>query len=181
MAKEDSESKDERQESPEDEEETGENEDREEGDYSELKERMLRLAAEFDNYKKRAKKELESAETIGKASLIKDMLPTIDEFELAMLAISDSKDGNIAKGIEMLYTNLMSILKKEGLSEIDTNGGLDPYKHEVIMVKQSDKEDGTILEIVRKGYMFKDRLLRPASVIIAKNESLEGNDEETEE
>ncbi|MDE1870812.1 MAG: nucleotide exchange factor GrpE [Candidatus Micrarchaeota archaeon] len=166
MAKEHAETNEHKEDSEEEEPGHGE---KNHGDYSELRERMLRLAAEFDNYKKRTKKELENAESMGKAALMKDILPIVDEFELAILAISDSEDKNIAKGIEMLYTNLVGLLKKEGLSEVGTDGLYDPYKHEIVMVRQSESKDGTILEIIKKGYMFKDRLLRPASVIIAKH------------
>ena len=145
--------------------------------YAEMKESMLRVAAEFDNYKKRVKKELDSAERNGKMSLIKDLLPIVDEFELAMLAINNSKD-NVGKGIEMLYLNFMDRLKKEGLKEIDAKGIFDPYKHEIVMVRESDKKEGTILEVVKKGYIFDDRMLRPSSVIIAKGKEKE-NDEKT--
>lgn len=138
--------------------------------YAELKENMLRLAAEFDNYKKRVKKELDNAEKNGKMILIKDLLPIVDEFELAMLAIG-SADDNVGKGIEMLYSNLMDQLKKEGLKEVDAKGIFDPYKHEIVMVRESEKKEGTILEVVKKGYTFDDRLLRPSSVIIAKGKA----------
>lgn len=146
--------------------------------YAELKESMLRLAAEFDNYKKRVKKELDSAERNGKMVLIKDLLPIVDEFELAMLAIGNADD-NVGKGIEMLYSNLMDKLKKEGLKEIDAKGVFDPYKHEIVMVRESDKKEGTILEVVKKGYLFDDRLLRPSSVIIAKGKAKK-DDEKSE-
>jgi molecular chaperone GrpE len=135
--------------------------------YAQLREQTLRLAAEFDNYKKRVKKEIDNAENMGKASLINDMLPVIDEFELAIMAMGNSKE-HVAKGIEMLYSNFMDVLKKEGLKEVEADGIFDPYKHEIIMVRESDKKDGTILEVVKKGYMFETRLIRPTSVIISK-------------
>lgn len=135
---------------------------------AELKDQLLRLAAEFDNYKKRVKKEIENAESTGKASLLRNMLPVIDEFDLAMIAVSDSKEKAIAKGIEMLYSNFMDALKKEGLGEVEADGIFDPHKHETVMVRESDERDGTILETVKKGYMFEGMLLRPASVIISK-------------
>ncbi|MGI0100245.1 MAG: nucleotide exchange factor GrpE [Candidatus Micrarchaeaceae archaeon] len=138
-------------------------------DCEDLKERFLRLAAEFDNYKKRVRKDMDGAQEFGKAALVKDMLPIIDEFELAVLAISDVKDKNIVKGMEMLYSNFMEVLKKEGLKEIDADGKFDPYKHEIMMVKESGENDGAILEVLKKGYFFGDRLLRPASVIVSKN------------
>ncbi len=145
----------------------GENPERKEEDPAELREQLLRLAAEFDNYKKRIRKELDGAESAGKMALITGLLPIVDEFELAMLAINGSKD-NVGKGIEMLYSNFIDQLKREGLKEIDSRGIFDPHKHEIVMVKESDKKEGTILEVVKTGYMFDDRLLRPAAVIISK-------------
>ncbi len=146
-----------------------EDEPREEGkdENSEMKERMLRLAAEFDNYKKRSKKELEAAEDSGKARLAKSLLPIIDEFELAIMAVNGSKD-SIAKGMEMLYSNLLDTLKKAGLSEIEAKGIFDPYKHEIVLVKESKEKEGTILEVVKKGYIFNGIMIRPSSVIISK-------------
>ena len=120
---------------------------------------------------RRVKKDIEGAESNGKAMLLRNLLPIIDEFELAMLAINDSDDKNVVRGIEMLYSNLIDTLKKEGLGEVETKGLFDPYKHEIVMVRESEKEDGTILDVVKKGYTFDNRLLRPASVIISKNGS----------
>lgn len=142
---------------------------------AELREQMLRLAAEFDNYKKRVRKDIDSAEAMGKASLIMDLLPIIDEFELAILALNGMKDKNLMKGIELLYSNFMDTLKKEGLEEVEVGGAFDPYKHETVMVRESDDEDGKILEVVKKGYMFENKLLRPATIIIAKHKMAKDN------
>lgn len=151
---------------------------------AELREQLLRLAAEFDNYKKRVKRDMESAQNAGKAALLTDMLPIIDEFELAMLAIGDSKETPVTKGIEMLYSNFTDALKKEGLREVEVDGIFDPYRHETILVRESEKKDGTILETVKKGYTFEGMLLRPASVIISKKANAKdretGNKEEKE-
>ena len=138
--------------------------------YEEMREQMLRIAAEFDNYKKRVRKDVESAAKLGKASLVKSMLPILDEFELAIIAINESKDRDLAKGIEMVYSNLIGMLKKEGMEEIDANGAFDPYKHEIVLAKESDDDDGMILEVVKKGYMFDGIMIRPASVIVAKHD-----------
>jgi molecular chaperone GrpE len=144
-----------------------------ESEYLELKERLLRLAAEFDNYKKRVAKEIENAKTLGKAELMKKLLPTIDEFELALSVSKESKE---IKGFQMIYSNFIDSLKSEGLSEIETNGKYDPYKHEIILTRESKEKEGTIIEVVRKGYMLNDILLRPATVIVAKNK--ESNEKE---
>ncbi|MGC9010645.1 MAG: nucleotide exchange factor GrpE [Candidatus Micrarchaeia archaeon] len=137
-----------------------------ESEYLELKDRLLRLAAEFDNYKKRAARDIENSKLIGKAELMKKLLPTLDEFELALSVSKDSKD---IKGFEMIFSNFIEALKSEGLSEIETNGKYDPYKHEIILTKESKEKDGTILEVVRKGYMLNGILLRPATVIVARH------------
>jgi len=140
-----------------------------EKDYLELKDRLLRLAAEFDNYKKRAAKENENAKLLGKAELMRKLLPTLDEFELA-LSVS-SKENKEIKGFEMIFSNFLDTLKSEGLEVIETDGRYDPYKHEIILAKESDKEEGSIIEVVRKGYMLNGILLRPATVIVAKAKS----------
>ncbi|MEM3227510.1 MAG: nucleotide exchange factor GrpE [Candidatus Micrarchaeaceae archaeon] len=128
-------------------------------------ERFLRLAAEFDNYKKRTAKEIIAAKEIGRAELIKKLLPTLDEFEIA---INSMPAGEAKKGIELIYSNFVEALKGEGLKEIEVKGAFDPYKHEIVMVKEDGAKDGTILEVVRKGYVLGDLVLRPASVVIAK-------------
>ena len=81
---------------------------------------------------------------------------------------NEGKDDELAKGIAMIYTNFIEALKKEGIEEIDAKGRFDPYKHEIVMTKESEKEDGTILEVVKKGYALGGLLIRPASVIVSK-------------
>ena len=148
---------------------------KDEDDYAALKERMLRLAAEFDNYKKRVKVDIEKAQMTGKAEMLKNMLPVLDEFEIAMISVGSVQDKSVAKGIEMVYANLQDALEREGLTELDTDGMYDPYKHEIVVSRaDSKKKPGTILEVVKKGYTFNGIMLRPASVIISK----EGEGEE---
>jgi molecular chaperone GrpE len=135
---------------------------------AELKEKMLRLAAEFDNYKKRAQKDLDESVAIGNASLIKEMLPVLDEFELAIMALGKSGDREMTKGIEMLYSNFVEVLRKNGLKETKCEGTFNPFKHEIVMVRESKEKEGTIIGVLKKGYELSGRLLRPASVIISK-------------
>lgn len=132
----------------------------------ELKERLLRLAAEFDNYKKRITKEMESSRAMGKAELAAKLLPVLDEFQIAI----DNMDLKTehGKGIAIVLSNFMDILKKEGLSEIDSKGIYDPYKHEIMMTKEDSSKEGTIINVVRPGYTWNGLLLRPASVIVSR-------------
>ncbi|MEM0154748.1 MAG: nucleotide exchange factor GrpE [Methanothrix sp.] len=152
-------------------------------EYEAIKERMLRLAAEFDNYKKRSASDVANAKNIGKAEMLKRMLPVLDEFELAMISSAQSQDENLSKGVKMVYANMMDALKAEGLSELEPNGKYDPYTDEIIMVKETDKEPGTVLEVLKKGYKMNGILVRPASVIISKGPRSETDQvsEETQE
>lgn len=140
-------------------------------EYNELKERFLRLAAEFDNYKKRTAADISNAKELGIAEFIRSILYVIDEFDIALNSASKSSDKNLIKGIELLYINFIDALKSNGLKEINTDGKFDPYKHEIIMTKKSKEKDGHIIEVIKKGYMFNDKLLRVASVIVSKNDT----------
>ena len=132
---------------------------------------MLRIAAEFENYKKRVKDDSDRARSTGKAEVIRDLLPVLDEFELALITIESAQDKGLAKGIEMVYSNLLETLKREGLTEIDTKGVFDPYKHEIMLSRPDGKrKPGTIIEVMKKGYMLDKIMLRPASVIVSKEE-----------
>lgn len=145
-------------------------------EYDELKERVLRLAAEFDNYKKRSTSDLENAKNVGKAEILKRIMPVIDEFELAMISSSGSSDENLSKGIKMVYANLMDSLKAEGLREVEAKGKYDPYTNEIMMARDSPKDDpGTVLEVLKKGYKINGILVRPAAVIIAKEPQNDAN------
>jgi len=150
-----------------------------EHEYLELKDRLLRLAAEFDNYKKRMAKDIDNSKLVGKAELIKKLLSTLDEFELA-LSVS-SRESKEIKGFEMLFSNFIGALRSEGLQEVETNGKYDPYKHEIVLARESEEEEGSILEVVRKGYMLNGVLLRPATVIVAKAKQVEKPDEKKSE
>lgn len=135
-------------------------------EYDELKEQMLRIAAEFDNYKKRTKGDVENARNVGKAEAVKGMLPILDEFELAMLSMAKA-DPALAKGVEMIFSNMVDALRALGMKEVKADGMYDPYVHEPILAMKSEKKPGTILQVTKKGYMLNDLLIRPASVIIA--------------
>ena len=134
----------------------------------ELKDRLLRLAAEFDNYKKRSSKDLDSAKKVGRAELAAKLLPILDEFEIAIES-TDTKTEH-GKGMAIVFSNLTEVMKKEGLKEIECSGVYDPYKHEIMMTKESKEREGTILDVIRKGYLWNEIMLRPASVIVSSGE-----------
>lgn len=130
---------------------------------AELTDSLKRLQAEFENFKKRRDKEEEEKRQYINAGLIEKMLPVIDAFELA---IKQKNSKEFAKGIEMIYLKLISILEKEGLRPINVlNKPFDPYKCEVLMQQEvGEEKEGIVIEEFQKGYMLKDRVLRHAKV-----------------
>jgi len=129
---------------------------------------VQRIQAEFENYKKRTEKEKELHSDFSKACLIKDLLPILDSFDLAVKALEENKD--VHQGIKLVHSEFKSLMLKQGLKEIEALGcKLDPFKHEVLQQKESNEEDSKVLEEIQKGYMFKDKVLRTSKVIISKN------------
>ena len=129
-------------------------------DAAEIKDRLLRLAAEFDNYKKRVAKDLENSHEAGRSEVIGKLLPTIDEFELAIKAFGKESDNE--RGVKLIFSNFISTLKGFGLCEIKAEGKFDPYRHDIVLTRNDGKADGEIIEVVRKGYMLNNIMLRPA-------------------
>lgn len=139
-----------------------------EEENQDLRNTLQRLAAEFDNYKKRTDKEKADYKTYLVKDFVEKLLPIIDSFELAL---KDTKSPEqFKKGVEMIYSQLYTMLEKEGLKPIDALGEkLDPYKHEALLHEKSSKPDDTIIEELSKGYMLKDAVVRTSKVKIAKN------------
>lgn len=134
----------------------------------ELTETLQRLQAEFENYKKRVDREKAEFCVYAKADFIRKMLLFVDTFEIALK--NKDKCSDFIKGMELMYAELVSLLKKEGLKPIASLGKkLDPNLHDVLMTEKSDKEDGAILEEFQRGYMLNDRVLRHSKVKVAKN------------
>ena len=136
-------------------------------------ERLLRTTADFDNFKKRAAREKIEAGQYATFSLLGKVLPVLDNFEMALAAAQSAKgekSDSLQAGVLMIQQQLKSILTETGLEEIDATGKLfDPNFHEAVSEQESaDVAEGHVLQQLRKGYKFKDRLLRPAAVIVAK-------------
>lgn len=131
----------------------------------ELEERLLRLRADFENYKKRSEKENDTVKEASTADVLLKLLPVIDEFELAIS--HKCEDRNFMHGIEMIYAKLLDLLKKEGVEEMKAVGEtFDPYKHDAI--REGEGEEGKIVEVIQKGYIFKGKILRHAKVVVGK-------------
>lgn len=131
--------------------------------------RHLRLRADFDNIRRRNQLDREAAEKYRAQSLLSDLLPVIDNFERALQVEATSEENaSIIKGIEMVYRSLLEATEKEGLQIIKAEGEqFDPNVHQAVMQEQdSEKETGVVLRELQKGYMLKDRVLRPTMVSV---------------
>ena len=137
----------------------------------ELEERLLRLAAEYDNYRKRTAREFEAICQNASENLILKLLETLDNFERALDAAKNSNDyDSFRKGVELIYTHLKELLEKEGLKEIDAVcKPFDPNFHEAVTQCESDEHDeGIVADQMCKGYMLNEKLLRPSKVVVSK-------------
>jgi molecular chaperone GrpE len=129
--------------------------------------RYLRLQADFDNFRRRTRLESEASEKYRSQTLISDILPSLDNFERALkLDVEDSQSNQLLQGMEMVYRGLLDALKKEGLMPIEAVGKeFDPHLHQAV-IQGEDESSGSnvVLEEYQKGYMLKDRVIRPSMV-----------------
>jgi molecular chaperone GrpE len=150
----------------------------------ELEDRLLRLAAEFDNYRKRTAKEFGYLVKNANENLILQLLDTLDNFQRALDSAKTSNDyENFHKGVELIYIHMKDILTKEGLKEIEAIGKpFDPNFHEAVNQAESDEYDeGIVMEELSKGYMLNDRLLRASKVVVSKGKTKEKSGEQRAE
>ena len=131
--------------------------------------RLARMQAEFDNARKRAAKEQQDFRDFALTDTIKTLLPVVDNFERALQSKSESAE--FRAGIELIYKQLRDVLTKLGVQPIDARGQqFDPRFHEAVeMVDTADAADHEVLDEWQRGYKYKDRLLRPAMVRVARN------------
>lgn len=136
----------------------------------EYQQRLLRTQADFDNFRRRTVKEKEELGKYASAKLITELLPVIDNFERALSSAGESADASsYTKGVEMIFRQLEGILKAEGLTPMEAEGQpFNPEFHQAIMQVESDEHDeGVVVEVVQKGYLLKDKVLRPAMVKVS--------------
>jgi len=133
-------------------------------------ERLLRLQAEFTNYKRRVEKEKADLYVYGCENLAKDLLPVIDNLERA-LEVTEDRDAGIYKGVEMVYHQTLEVLKKHGIHPIEAEGvAFDMNKHHAVMTEPCEEDEikETVAQVLQRGYTIEDRVLRPAMVKVYK-------------
>ena len=131
----------------------------------ELTASVKRIQAEFINYKRRTEQEKEMLSSLANERIILDLLPVLDNFQRGLDAIEE-KEGSLYEGMELIYKQLLSTLKKNGVQEIDTTIDFDPNFHHAVM-QEDGEESGKILEVFQKGYLLKEKVIRPAMVKVS--------------
>ena len=141
-----------------------------EAQLQEKNDRILRLQADFENFRRRTAKEKEELAAVITQNLLTDLLPLLDNFERAM-AVEQSDVEAFQKGVEMIFTQLREVMEKHGLENVEAEGvPFDPNIHQAVMrVENPDVEDGMITQVLQKGYQAKGRVIRPAMVQVAGN------------
>lgn len=142
-------------------------------EFAELKDRHLRLAAEYDNFRRRSLKERQDLHNYANENVFKELLPIVDNLERAVTHARREEQRpdseNLLQGIELTHRSLLQILAKHGVVEIEAQGKpFDPQVHEAVRrVPSNQHPPGTVVEVYQKGYKLKDRMLRPAMVAVA--------------
>ncbi|MCF6137981.1 nucleotide exchange factor GrpE [Pseudalkalibacillus berkeleyi] len=138
-----------------------------EQELDEIKNRLLRTQADYDNFRRRTREEKEAAAKYRAQSIVEGLLPVIDNFERALsMEAAEEQNESLLQGMKMVYNQLIEALKNEGVEEVDAVGAeFDPHLHQAVMqVQEDDHEDNTVVEVLQKGYVLKDRVIRPAMV-----------------
>ena len=129
--------------------------------------RLLRLAADFENYKKRAARERQEYVALANERLIAELLPILDDLERALSAAEQHEEAQLEEGVELVHRSLAGLLERHGVQPISTEGTFDPHVHEALLSQPSEAEEGSVIDVVQKGYKLGDRVVRPARVVVA--------------
>ena len=134
----------------------------------ELSDQLLRLRAEFENYRRRATKELVEVRSKGQGELLSQFLPVLDNLERALDAAEHHDEGKVLGGVRLTKNLFVDLLRAIGVEEIDTVGAeFDPRVHEAVLTQPSDQKEGTVTVVLERGYRQGDRVLRPARVAVS--------------
>jgi molecular chaperone GrpE len=139
-----------------------------EGERDQRLDDLRRLAADFDNFRKRAARDQENLVARAHERLMKALLPVLDDIERALVAAGEHEEARLHEGVELVARELREAVRREGLEEIETDGRFDPHVHEALLSQPSEQEEGAVIEVLQKGYRLGDRVLRPARVVISQ-------------
>jgi len=128
---------------------------------------LQRLKAEFDNYRKRVDRERIELMTRANERLVGELLPVLDDLERALEAATAHEEAKLEEGVALVHRALADLLGRNGLTEIATDGAFDPHTQEALLAQPSEAEEGTVIQVLQKGYTLGDRVLRPARVVVS--------------
>ena len=137
---------------------------RERDDYLDA---LQRLKAEFDNYRKRVARDQHELAARASERLVKELVPVLDDLERALEFAAAHEEAQLEDGVRLVHRSLADALAKEGLAEIPTDGTFDPHTQEALLSQPSEVEEGTVIQVLQKGYRLGDRVLRPARVVVS--------------
>jgi len=128
---------------------------------------LQRLKAEFDNYRKRVARDQQDLAARAHERLVRELVPVLDDLERALEFAAAHEEAQLEDGVRLVHRALADALAKEGLAEIATEGKFDPHTQEALLSQPSEAEEGTVIQVLQKGYLLGVRVLRPARVVIS--------------
>ncbi len=139
-----------------------------------LEDQLRRVAADFDNFRKRAARERSELVALANERLVKELLPVLDDLERTLEAAAEHEEAKLTEGVKLVHRSLEQLLGREGLQEIETGGAFDPHVHEALLSQPSEQQEGAVINVLQKGYRLGERVLRPARVVVAASPTGEG-------
>jgi molecular chaperone GrpE len=138
---------------------------------------LRRVAADFDNYRKRVARDAQAQSTHAAESLVQELLPVLDNLERALDASEHHDQAKVAEGVQLVRQQLTDLLRRRGLEEIpaDPGSAFDPHVHEALSQQPSEHPEGAIVEVWQRGYRLGDRVARPARVVVSSGNEGEAN------
>src|SRR5581483_1422525 len=147
----------------------------------ELVKSVQRLKADFDNFRKRTLRDQEAIAAQGARRLVKELLPVLDDLDRAS-AVAETAPGDcasLAGGVTLVREEVHAVLRREGVEEVETAGRFDPHVHEALLTQPSEADEGTVIDVLQKGYRIGGDVIRPARVVVAAapaaEEAADGN------
>lgn len=128
---------------------------------------VRRIAADFDNFRKRVAREQESIVSRASERLLRELLPVLDDLERALEAAAEHEEAKLEEGVRLVERRLREVLTGAGLVEIPTDGRFDPHVHEAMLSQPAEADEGAIIQVLQKGYELGDHVIRPARVVIS--------------
>lgn len=128
---------------------------------------LRRVAADFDNFRKRAAREQEGIVSRAGERLLRELLPVLDDLERALEAAAEHEEAKLEEGVRLVERRLREVVLGAGLVEIPTDGRFDPHVHEALSAQPAEADEGTIIQVLQKGYELGDHVLRPARVVVS--------------